>query len=126
MDIKDKIQGQIKRNEEVLNFLKERGRDYKNSDKVILDYLEKLKDWYFDSGLTIDFANCLQLSNSMNNFGQYDLEDIRGLFHSGLRLHEYNLETYIELGQFEHSVMDNVDNAERIVDEGIKKAKEKD
>ena len=125
MTIKDKIKGLIKRNEALLHFRKECRRDDRKADEVIIDYLEKFKEWNLDSGLTNDFANCLQLSNKTGNFEQYQLDDIRELLQSSLRLQEYNLVTYAELGHFEFAIMNNRENAEKIIDEGIIKAKEK-
>lgn len=125
MTIGDKIRELIQRNGEVLQFLNHRGRDYEKADEVIIDYLEKFEEWDFDSGLTNDFANCLQLSSNADNFRQYHLEDIRELLQSSLKLQEYNLDTYVDLGHFEFAVMNHGDNAEKIVDEGILKAKEK-
>lgn len=125
MNIKDNIEIQIKRNEDILNFLHEQNLADANADNLINIYFKKMEVWDFESSLTNNLAILLQLSNVEAKYNQYSLEDVRRLFLSSLNLQVYNLETYLELASFENSVMDDIEKAENILDEGIKKAKEK-
>ena len=67
----------------------------------------------------------LQLTNEKEITDQYGLEDIRLLINSLLEIQQYNIDLYLESGNFEWSVMDNKENAIKIIDKGLEIALKK-
>ncbi|MEO7393965.1 MAG: hypothetical protein ABIU11_03430 [Chitinophagaceae bacterium] len=115
----------IKQNEAVLEFLENRGRDYKEADYVIPQYNDFLVRSKFNVALGLDYANILQLSNDDEISGQFDLKDIAKLFASLLKIQEYNLDAFVNAAYFEYSVMNNNSDAQKIAELGINNANEK-
>ncbi|KAA9340258.1 hypothetical protein [Adhaeribacter soli] len=128
MTIKEVITRIINRNKEMLNFLDEEGgRDYSNDviDKIALRYVDLLQKWDFNAGLGTDFSSVLLLLNDEAVFSQFDLQDVRELLGSLIELQKFNIDNYLELAHFEYAIMDNNQEAKKIILEGIEKAKQK-
>lgn len=125
MTVREIIDIYTKHNFDILNFLSNARHDFENPDKIIPLFIEKLKLTQYNSALAIDFLMLLQLSDDKTIFDQYDLEDIKGLFDSIVKLEENNLDIYIEYAHFELAVMDNRNKASELVTIGLTKAKQK-
>lgn len=123
--LKNLIEKFIEQNEDIYDFLKSKVFNYKQPDEVISKYVEFLKRTNFNLALGTDFANLLQLSNDKNIYEQFELDDIRKLFLSLLRIQNYNLATFVEAAYFEWNVMNNKEMATSIASEGIQNAKNK-
>ncbi len=115
----------IDHNEKVLNFLEQVGRDYENADKNLTIFKDFLFQTKYNPVLGLDLTSCLQLLNKEENFSDFELVDICRLFDSLMKLQEFNIDTYLEAGNFEWSVMDNREKALEIIKSGLTKATEK-
>jgi hypothetical protein len=125
MKIKEAIQAFINQNKEVQNIISELNFESDFSEKVFLDFNENLLKFKFNSALGLKFALMLQVANEKVIIDQYELEDIRHLFNSLLEIQQYNIDLYLESGHFEWAVMDNKENAIKIIDKGIEIALKK-
>jgi len=119
MKIKDVIQAFINQNKEVQNIISESSFEGDSSDKVILNFNNNLLKSKFNSALGLKFTLLLQLTNEKEITDQYELEDIRLLFNSLLEIQQYDIDLYLESGHFEWAVMDNKENAIKIIDKGL-------
>ena len=97
----------IDQNDKVTSFIEQFGRGYEQADVNI----EKLKAFLIETNyspaLAIELTNTLQCLNKAENFANFDLKDLSRLFTSLIKVQEGNIETYLEAGHFEWSVMDN-------------------
>lgn len=125
MKIKEVIQAFINQNKEVQNIISELSFESDFSEKVFLDFNEDLLKFKFNPALGLKFALMLQLANENEIIDQFELEDIRHLFNSLLEIQQYNIDLYLESGHFEWAVMDNKENAIKIIDKGIEIALKK-
>ncbi|HTN22219.1 MAG TPA: hypothetical protein VL125_17205 [Pelobium sp.] len=125
MKIKDVIQAFIKQNKEVQNIISESSFEGDFADNVVLNFKDNLLKSKFNSALGLKFTLLLQLTNEKEITDQYELEDIRLLFNSLLEIQQYNIDLYLESGHFEWSVMDNKENAIKIIDKGLEIALKK-
>lgn len=125
MKIKEAIQAFINQNKEVQNIISELNFESDFSEKVFLDFNENLLKFKFNSALGLKFALMLQVANEKVIIDQYESEDIRHLFNSLLEIQQYNIDLYLESGHFEWAVMDNKENAIKIIDKGIEIALKK-
>ena len=125
MNIKEIIHAFIKKNEEInLSLIALKPTD-NNSDSVINRFNENLLKHDFNSSLGSNYLLLLQLTNDDKIVDQYELEDIRLLFESLIKIEKDNLDLYIEFGHFEWAVMDNRANAKKIIEDGLEIAKQK-
>lgn len=123
--IKNLLDEFVKRNNAVSDFIHESSDQYQDGKEVIPSFAEKLQETNFNPALGNSFAELLQLSDDENIYNQFALEDIGKLYQSLLTLQEYNIETYVEAGYFEFSVMDNAAKAREIAMTGLEMAKQK-
>ncbi|MCX3267496.1 hypothetical protein [Pedobacter agri] len=125
MNVKEIIYAFIKKNEEINRSLTDLKLSEDNSDDIIKRFAENLLKHDFNSSLGYYYLLLLQLDNEKEIIKQYELEDIRLLFNSLLKIQKDNLNLYVEQGNFEWAVMDNKANAEKILEEGLEIAKKR-
>ncbi|WP_194778304.1 hypothetical protein [Pararhodonellum marinum] len=124
MKIKEVIQSFIQQNQEVLNFISE--VEFENlMVNEFLKYHDGMFKFKFNLAMGLKYSSLLQLTNDKEITDQYELEDIRLLFKSLINFQENNLDVYLESGQFEWTVMDNKENAKKIIDRGLEIAFQK-
>lgn len=125
MKIKDVIEAFINQNKEVQNIISESSIEGHFSNNVILNFNDNLIKSKFNAALGLKFTLLLQLTNKKEITDQYGLEDIRLLINSLLEIQQFNIDLYLESGNFEWSVMDNKENAIKIIDKGLEIALKK-
>lgn len=125
MKIKDVIEAFINQNKEVYKIISESSIEGHFSDNEILKFNDNLLKSKFNAALGLKFTLLLQLTNEKEITDQYGLEDIRLLINSLLEIQQYNIDLYLESGNFEWSVMDNKENAIKIIDKGLEIALKK-
>jgi hypothetical protein len=119
------IKDLILQNKNILQFLKEHGRDYEHADLIFPKFISKLIETNCNSALSIDFANVCQCLNNHEYFNHFTLEEISDLFSSIIKLEPYNIEAYSEYAHFEWSVLDRSKEALEIAKLGLKNARSK-
>ena len=115
----------INQNKEVYKIISESSIEGHFSDNEILKFNDNLLKSKFNAALGLKFTLLLQLTNEKEITDQYGLEDIRLLINSLLEIQQYNIDLYLESGNFEWSVMDNKENAIKIIDKGLEIALKK-
>lgn len=122
--LKDIIEKCILQNHSIADFVKNASELYQDGKDVIPTLINKLEETNFNSEVGKTFAEILQLSDDQKVFKQFELSDI-SLYDSLRNLQESNIDTIIDSGYFEFSVMDNESKAREIATEGLKIAKKK-
>lgn len=123
--LKQIIDDFINQNNSIAAFISETNDLYQDRKEVIPMFVDKLKATQFNAELAISFTQILQMSDNKKFYTQFELEDIRRLYDSTLKLQETNIEGYIEAAYFEFSVMDNAPKAKEIITNGIEMATRK-
>jgi hypothetical protein len=123
MAIKTLIEDCIQQNRELLAYLDSNEINIENSDKLIIEFEQKLKETHFNPIVCAQFAFLLQLSNNEEIFKQYELEDISKLFECLINLEKFNLSHYTEAANFEWAVNDNSAKAIEIIEIGLESAR---
>ena len=119
------IENFITQNEKISSFLDDVVRDRKNADANIQEVKHFVHSNNYNAALGIELACLLQLLDQPQNFSDFELNDIKRLFASLIKLNAYDLDAYVEAGNFEWAIMDNKVEALAIVDQGISRASEK-
>jgi hypothetical protein len=112
----------IKQNERILAFLNLMRKDSENRDFNFPATENILAVTQYNAAFGVDVAILAQILDKSENYADYSFDDISRLFDSLIKLQEFNLETYLEAGHFEWTVMDNKDKAMQIANLGISKA----
>jgi hypothetical protein len=123
MAIKKLIEDCIKQNKELLAYLDSNELNIENSDKLIKEFEQKLKETHFNPTVCAQFAILLQLSNNEEIFKQYELGDISRLFQCLIDLEKWNLSHYVEAANFEWAVNDNSVKAIELIEIGLENAR---
>jgi hypothetical protein len=123
--LKTVIEDFITHNYSIASFLDRSSDLYQDGKDVIPMFIEKLKETQFSSEIGNSFAELLQLSDDKETYDQFELIDISRLYDSLLKLQETKIDTFIDAGYFEFSVMDNPDKARAIVEAGLNMTKKK-
>ena len=123
--LKDIIEKFIRQNNSVARFVKDASELYQDGQDILPSFIDKLGETNFHSELGNSFAEILQLSDEPEVYEQFELSNISRLYDSLRELQESNIDTFIDSGYFEFSVMDNSSKAQEITMEGLKMAKEK-
>jgi len=124
MKINEIISAYIKQNKNLQAIL-EAGSETDSIDASIQIIGQAIIDSKFNVALASKYLLLLQRANENELIEQYELKDIRLLFYSSLKIQKDNLDLYLEAGHFEWEVMDDKEQALKIVKEGLKTANKK-
>jgi hypothetical protein len=125
MNIREIINAYVDENKKIELFLTQLPQNNKEADEMLPEFTEFLARNQGNTQLALFFSMYLQLADQQEIIEQFEFEDIRKLYQGLIALDALPVDVYEESANFEWKVMDQKEQALKIIESGIHEAQQR-
>jgi arginine utilization protein RocB len=120
IDIKNFIESIISAQKKAKKIIEHQiNSEYDDSKIISFFSLIEKESLYANSSVAEKVADYLQLMNDELNYKNVDLQDIKSIYENIIDMNPYDITFYESLGWYLHNVLDQEEEAKKVVNKGI-------